>query len=155
MSVTAGSYMTTSWTGTNVCWREHPCHYGIEASLPIALALRSEQMYSLLPWKAPDAFLTGWPVKNALNCFFTGEGWCIYSPPCPHSYIPHAISTRVTNTVDKCPIQSLGSVQTFQHFLASFSLNLQIITFSPICWTKTIFFFCCTEPIRLFKALWL
>lgn len=86
--------------------------------------------------------------------FFTGEGWCIYSPPCPHSYIPHAISTRVTNTVDKCPIQSLGSVQTFEHFLAPFSQSLQITTFSPIHWAKIIVSFCCTEPIRLFKVLW-
>lgn len=87
--------------------------------------------------------------------FFTGEGWCIYSPPCPHSYIPHAISTRATNTVDKCPIQSLGSLQTFEHFLASSSWSLQITNFSPINWAKIIVSFCCTEPIRLFKALWL
>lgn len=87
--------------------------------------------------------------------FFTGEGWCMYSPPCPHSHIPHAISTRVTNTVDKRPIQSLGSVQTFERFLASFSQSLQITTFSPIYWAKIIVSFCCTDPIRLLKALWL
>lgn len=87
--------------------------------------------------------------------FFTGEGWCMYSSPCPHSYIPHAISTRVTNTVHKCPIQSLGSVQTFEHFLASFSPSLQITTFSPIYWAKIIVSFCCTDPMRLLKALWL
>lgn len=109
------------------------CHCATETSPPTASALRSQQMFSSLPWKAPDALLTGWAFKNALNCFFfTGEGWCIYSPPCPHSYIPHAISTRATNTVDKCPIQSLDSAQTFENFLASFSRSLQITTVSPI-----------------------
>lgn len=59
------------------------------------------------------------------------------------------------NTVDKCPIQSLGSVQTFEHFLASFSRSVQITTFSPIYWAKIIVSFCCRDRIRLLKALWL
>lgn len=46
------------------------CHCATETSPPTASALRSQQMFSLLPWKAPDALLTGWAFKNALNCFF-------------------------------------------------------------------------------------
>lgn len=49
------------------------CHCATETSPPTASALRSQQMFSLLPWKAPDALLTGWAFKNALNCFFLLE----------------------------------------------------------------------------------
>lgn len=79
--------------------------------------------HSLLHLKAPGAVWTNWSLQNAPNCFFYWRRIVHLFPSLP-PFIHSTCYFHPSNAVDKWPIQSLGSVQTCEHFLASFSWSL-------------------------------
>lgn len=82
----------------------------------------------LLHLKAPEAILTSWPFKNAIAFYWRRM---VHQFPSLPPFIHSTCYFHPSHSVDKCPIQSLGSVQTFEHFLASLSWSLHRSLPSP------------------------
>lgn len=85
---------TEQWLDTNPCaW--FLLHLAIQSIAANPFSFCCSPPHFPLHLKDPEAISTSWPFRNAWILFLPEKDW-ISALPCPHSYIPHAISTRVT-----------------------------------------------------------